>query len=69
LAKANQNGRDALAETITALESLGQQVPEPGSGEDCCSKFFKRVPKSIHERLAARIKTDYKKGRGNESFY
>lgn len=26
------NGLDALAETIAALESLGQPVPEPGSG-------------------------------------
>ena len=58
--------RDSLAETIAALESIGKPVPEPGSDGDCCSKFF---PKSFHARLAARIKTDYKKRGGDESFY
>ena len=36
LEEAIQNGRDALAETIAALERFGQPVPEPGSGGDCC---------------------------------
>lgn len=30
--EAIQNGLDALAETIEALESFGEPVPEPGSG-------------------------------------
>jgi len=36
LEEAIQKGRDALAETIAALESIGKPVPEPGSSEDCC---------------------------------
>ncbi|HHE31345.1 MAG TPA: type II toxin-antitoxin system HicB family antitoxin [Chlorobaculum parvum] len=56
--EAIQNGLDALAETIQALESLGQPVPEPGSGGDYSGKFIQRVPKSLHARLAARAKQE-----------
>lgn len=56
--EAINNGMDALAETIAALESMGLTVPEPGSGGDYSGKFIQRVPKSLHARLAARAKQE-----------
>ncbi len=56
--EAIQNGMDALAETIAALESLNLAVPEPGSGGSYSGKFIQRVPKSIHARLAIRARQE-----------
>lgn len=56
--EAIQNGLDALAETIAALESLNLPVPEPGSGGSYSGKFIQRVPKSLHARLAARARQE-----------
>ncbi len=58
IAEAIQNGMDALAETISALESLNLAVPEPGSGGSYSGKFIQRVPKSIHARLALRARQE-----------
>jgi antitoxin HicB len=52
------NGRDALEETIAALESLNLPVPEPGSGGSYSGKFVQRVPRSLHARLAMRAKQE-----------
>ena len=54
--EAIQNGMDALAETISALEGLGLPVPQPGSGGSHSGRFVQRVPRSLHARLAARAK-------------
>lgn len=56
--EAIRNGRDALVETIAALESLGLTVPEPSSGGSYSGKFIQRVPKSLHARLAARARQE-----------
>ncbi|MBK8046511.1 MAG: type II toxin-antitoxin system HicB family antitoxin [Anaerolineales bacterium] len=58
IAAAIENGRDALQETISALESLNMPVPEPGSGGSFSGKFIQRVPKSIHARLVVRAKQE-----------
>ena len=56
--EAIQNGMDALAETIAALEDLRLPVPQPGSGGSHSGRFVQRVPKSLHARLAARAKLE-----------
>jgi antitoxin HicB len=56
--EAIENGMDALAETISALESLGLPVPEPNSGGSYSGKFIQRVPKSLHARLATKAKQE-----------
>lgn len=53
-----QNGMDALQETITALESMGFPVPEPGSRGSYSGKFIQRVPKSLHVRLVTRARQE-----------
>ncbi len=58
IAEAIENGRDALQETIAALESLELPVPEPDSGGTHSGKFIQRVPKSIHARLVMRAKQE-----------
>jgi antitoxin HicB len=58
VAETIENGRDALQETIAALESLNLPVPEPGSGGSYSGKFIQRVPKSIHARLVVRAKQE-----------
>jgi len=52
------NGKDALQETIAALESLGLPVPELSSGSTYSGKFIQRVPKSLHARLALRARQE-----------
>lgn len=56
--EAIRNGRDALEETVAALESMNLPVPEPGSGGSYSGKFIQRVPKSLHARLAARARQE-----------
>lgn len=56
--EAIRNGRDALEETVAALESMNLPVPEPGSGGGYSGKFIQRVPKSLHARLAARARQE-----------
>ena len=56
--EAIQNGLDALAETISALEEMGHPVPEPMSNGNYSGKFIQRVPKSLHARLALRAKQE-----------
>ncbi|MBP8003146.1 MAG: type II toxin-antitoxin system HicB family antitoxin [Chloroflexi bacterium] len=56
--EAIHNGRDALEETIAALESMNLPVPEPNSGGSFSGKFIQRVPKSLHARLAARARQE-----------
>lgn len=56
--EAIQNGLDALAETVAALEELGHPVPEPASSGSYSGKFIQRVPKSLHARLALRAKQE-----------
>ena len=46
--EAIQNGLDALAETVAALEELGHPAPEPASSGSYSGKFIQRVPKSLH---------------------
>ena len=52
------NGRDALRETIAALEAGGHPVPAPNSGGVASGKFIARVPKTLHAALAARAKAE-----------
>ena len=52
------NGRNALRETIAALESAGHPVPLPNSGGVASGKFIARVPKTLHAALAARAKSE-----------
>jgi len=52
------NGREALADTIAALESSGHTVPAPNSGGVASGKFVARIPKSLHAALAARAKSE-----------
>lgn len=56
--EAIHNGLDALQETISALESMGLPIPEPGSGGSYSGKFIQRVPKTLHARLAMRAKQE-----------
>jgi antitoxin HicB len=56
--EAIRNGRDALEETVAALESLNLPVPEPGSGGSYSGKFVQRVPRSLHARLAMRARQE-----------
>jgi len=56
--EAIHNGKDALLETIAALEEMGLAVPEPGSGGSYSGRFIQRVPKSLHARLALRAKQE-----------
>ncbi|MDR1310617.1 MAG: type II toxin-antitoxin system HicB family antitoxin [Burkholderiaceae bacterium] len=52
------NGRDALRETIAALEEAGHPVPSPNSGGVASGRFVARVPKSLHAQLAARARAE-----------
>jgi antitoxin HicB len=52
------NGRDALSETVAALEAQGHPVPEPNSGGVASGKFVARVPRSLHAALSARAKME-----------
>lgn len=52
------HGRDALEETIAALEAKGFPVPAPNSGGIASGKFVARVPKTIHAQLATRAKAE-----------
>jgi antitoxin HicB len=52
------NGREALRETIAALEESGHPVPAPNGGGVASGKFVARVPKSLHAQLAARAKAE-----------
>jgi len=56
--EAIQNGLDALAETIAALEDLRLPVPAPASNGNYSGKFIQRIPKSLHARLALRAKQE-----------
>lgn len=56
--EAMANGRDALAETVAALEELEHPVPEPFSGGPASGRFVVRTPKSLHVRLATRAKQE-----------
>ncbi|MBV7338828.1 type II toxin-antitoxin system HicB family antitoxin [Chloroflexi bacterium TSY] len=56
--EAIQNGLDALAETIAALESMNLPIPAPGSGGSYSGKFIQRIPRSLHARLVARAKQE-----------
>ncbi len=50
-------GMDALRETIAALEALGLDVPEPGSGNPRLS-YLRRMPKSLQTRLVDKAKEE-----------
>lgn len=52
------HGREALAETIEALEHKGLPVPAPNSGGVASGKFIARVPKSVHAQLATRARAE-----------
>jgi antitoxin HicB len=52
------NGRDALSETVAALEAEGHPVSEPNSGGVASGKFVARVPKSLHAALSVRAKME-----------
>lgn len=56
--EAIENGRDALRETIAALEAAGHPVPAPNSGGVASGRFVARIPKTLHARLAARAKAE-----------
>ncbi|CDH43684.1 MAG: type II toxin-antitoxin system HicB family antitoxin [Candidatus Competibacteraceae bacterium] len=58
IAEAIANGRDALVETVAALESKDFHVPAPNSGGVASGKFVTRVPKSIHAQLTTRAKAE-----------
>jgi len=55
--EAVENGKDALDATIKTLKEFGFPIPMPG-----CSvfsgKFVQRIPKSLHQRLAIRAKSE-----------
>lgn len=52
------NGNATLKATISALKTKALVVPAPNSGGVVSGKFVARVPKSVHARLAARVKAD-----------
>ncbi len=52
------NGREALMETIAALEEKGLPVPAPNSGGIASGKFMTRVPRSVHAQLTIRAKAE-----------
>ncbi|MCM1129962.1 MAG: type II toxin-antitoxin system HicB family antitoxin [Alistipes senegalensis] len=58
LEEAIANGREALVETITALEEAGFPIPAPNSGGVASGKFVARVPKSLHAQMTARAKAE-----------
>lgn len=56
--EAIDNGRDALEETIAALQSKGFAVPAPNGGGVASGKFVARVPKTIHAQLTTRARSE-----------
>jgi len=55
--EAIRNGKEALQETIAAMQSEGLQVPQPGEGQ-ASGRFVTRVPKSLHSNLVQRAKRE-----------
>ena len=51
------NGRDAVKSWILTAREFGDPVPLPGSGGEP-GKFVRRLPKSLHTKLAARAKQE-----------
>jgi len=55
--EAIRNGKDALKETIAALQAEGLPVPQPGEGQ-ASGRFVTRVPKSLHSNLVQRARRE-----------
>ena len=56
-AEAIRNGKEALKETIAALQAQGLGVPQPGEGQ-ASGRFVTRVPKSLHSNLVQRARRE-----------
>jgi antitoxin HicB len=54
--EAVRNVNDAAVEWIAEAKKLGRQVPEPGHSYS--GKWVQRVPKSLHQRLAAEARRE-----------
>lgn len=52
------NGKDALKSTIATLRAKDLPIPAPNSGGIASGKFVARVPKTVHARLATRVKAE-----------
>lgn len=56
-AEAIKNGKDAFRAWMQAQIDDGREIPRPGSdGEP--AKFVQRLPKSLHQRLVQRAKSE-----------
>jgi len=55
--EAIRNGKEALKETIAAMQAEGLQVPQPGEGQ-ASGRFVIRLPKSLHSNLVQRAKRE-----------
>jgi len=59
-----ENGRDAFQGWISAWVDMGRAVPKPvfsasdTQAADVSGRFITRVPKSVHQRLTAKAKTE-----------
>ncbi|MBK1630566.1 toxin-antitoxin system HicB family antitoxin [Thiohalocapsa halophila] len=54
--EAIENGKDAVAAWLDAVQAAGRKVPQPGDAFS--GRFVTRVPRSLHARLAARARLD-----------
>lgn len=49
---------EAVSEWIDAAKELGRSIPEPNSHQNYSGKWVQRVPKSLHQQLAATAKRE-----------
>ena len=52
-----KNGIDAMNSWLETAKEFNDSVPEPGSSQ-ASGRFVQRIPKSLHVRLAARVKQE-----------
>ena len=58
------DGREAFAAVVSAMVDMGRSVPAPTlmaidfAAADASGKFVTRVPRSLHQRLAARARAE-----------
>ena len=55
--EAIKNGIDAMNSWLETAKEFNDSVPEPGSSQ-ASGRFVQRIPKSLHVRLAARVKQE-----------
>ncbi|HTY65491.1 MAG TPA: type II toxin-antitoxin system HicB family antitoxin [Alphaproteobacteria bacterium] len=52
------NAKEAVEEWIDAAAKMGRPIPEPNSNDRFSGKWVQRVPKSLHQKLAAEAKRE-----------